>query len=143
MDAQATRTFRLETAHAEFLFGDDITDFIGLILRNSIDLACVTNQIGLHVAAHENSKEGRSNDFDVPKMKLTDLQPQKVELQDWFIKAQAERNGKFRPYLVLNRDLPWYARFERDLNGLVERLDEVLMSTKEWPKSPTQNRRAP
>jgi hypothetical protein len=143
MDVQATQTFRLETAHAEFLFGDDITDFIGLIFRNSLDLALVTKQIDLHVAAHENFKEGRSNDFDVPLMKLTDLMPQKVELLDRFIKAQAERNRKFRPYLVLNRDLPWYARFERDLNALVERLDEVLMSTKEWPKSPAQNRRAP
>jgi hypothetical protein len=132
MDEKAVHAFRSETAHAEFLFGGDITEFLDLIFSRSMDLAVITAQIARHVTAINRFQSGETTGCDYPEGEmLIDLTPPQTELITWFVKAQEQRNEVFRPYLQLHRDLPWYARFEQYMNELLAKLDEMLNREKD------------
>ena len=73
----------------------------------------------------------RLGGIDPPKLKEGEFRSWtqvKTEHLMWFAKTQAGLNHRFKPYLQLNQDLPWYARLERDLNSLTARLDDLLKS---------------
>ena len=137
LEVKATRAFQLETAHAEFLFGDDVTDFIALVYQRALELALVSAQIRIHDAkAGKHTVTGSTNAVVVPTTPLSDLLSSKTELVTWLDKTQARRNSVFDLYLRLDRELPWYARWERDLNLLIERLDKVVKQKETRPSVP-------
>jgi hypothetical protein len=106
---------------------------ISLIYRQALELALVSGQIGIHVKASNDFRAGTTNAVVAPTTPLSDLLNRKTDLVTWLDKAQARRNSVFDFYLRLDRELPWYARWERDLNLLTEKLDKVVMQTKARP----------
>jgi hypothetical protein len=122
----ALADFLLDTAHAEFLFGQDITDLFGEIHQNSIKLAVVQREIQEYLNAKHEFETGLTNDFDPLPNTMQTLSSRKTELLAWFIKTQEHRNDLFRDYLHLGAALPWYARLERDLNAWTDRLDQTV-----------------
>jgi hypothetical protein len=124
--------FELDTAHAEFLFANDVTEFIKQIREHSIELAVVNRQIREHLTAHHDFQTGATDTFDMPPGELQRLKSKEAALLAWFVNAKGtRRNELFRPYLQLGRELPWYVRLERDLNALTERLDGMLKRLKQ------------
>jgi hypothetical protein len=100
LEEGAIESFRVKTAHAEFLFGTDIVDFIGEIFQHSMQAAPLKAQMDRHVAAIVKFQSGESDDAPGGEM-LIDLNAQHAPLMGWIMKAQADQNTKFHSYLQL------------------------------------------
>jgi hypothetical protein len=125
----AIQVFRIRTAHAEFLFGTDITDFIGEIFEKSMQAALLKAQIDRHVAAHDRFQSGES---DTPAVRagefLIDLQASHAPLMSWVIKAQTDQNARFHSYLQLHREGRWYTRPRTRIDRWMESADMSMES---------------
>jgi hypothetical protein len=129
MDGKAVRALRFETAHAEFLFGKDVIDFIGMIFQHSMDLAVIKARIDRHVAEYHRFRSGESSTFDVPEGELlTELTKSHAQLMEWIITAQVQCNEVFRSDLLLHHERPWYSRLKVALDHWIESADVLLKS---------------
>jgi nicotinamide riboside kinase len=134
MDEHAVNTFRLETAHAEFLFGKDVTDFLGLIHSKAMDLAIVKAQIDRSVEAHRRFQGGESDSAPMEEA-LAELLESHTDLIMWIAAAQQERNNVFRS-LQLHHERPWYSRLKAKLDHWMDSADVIMSARSDHQQQP-------
>jgi hypothetical protein len=99
-------------SHATFLFGPEVVTFLEDYYAVT-EKYCLAFQRFCSEQRLQLPTDALAADFaDVEKQLNYFAGPRAVEV--------------FGPYLNLGRDLPWYARLERDLNALTERLDQTV-----------------
>jgi len=123
----AVSKFRADTAHAEFLFGQDVIAFIGLVTAKAMDLSLVATQLQAHVNAHLEFQRGVTN-AEPPTTSIAKLNESHSELMGWMIKAQVEQNAVFRHSLKLHHERLWIVRWMGYIKTWVENADDNLKS---------------
>jgi hypothetical protein len=116
-DNAAVDRFRISTAHAEFLFGQDVITFLAEVVSKAIQLALVNSKIYRLIAQVATPADSAE---------LLALREARARLVNWMFEAHERQNTVFHGYLELDTDLPWYARLEQYMEDLLERLDRMM-----------------
>jgi hypothetical protein len=105
--------FHNDTSHAEFLFGDRVVRFLNEIEDAAQKLVVANQRLALQMC----------DPSLVDLVKQSEYQDQREDLIRLLLRAGRCQNDIFRDYLVMDADLPWYSRFERYMDGMLDKLD--------------------
>jgi hypothetical protein len=96
LDPDALGTFRTQTAHAEFLFGQDVINLISNIFDDAMTLAPMKDSVDRYVMAHNRFQAGSNEEMPFSSQEFADIQASHNKLLGDVISKQANLNKIFR-----------------------------------------------
>jgi hypothetical protein len=114
-DTEVVTAFQSATAHAEFLFGQDVVEFIDRVNEKALLLRHFQALVQAHNNAYLEFQRGVA-DPERPNIPMSVLNDAQSDLLKSLIQAQSDMNRNFRRYLKLHDDRSWRQQIEEHLD---------------------------